>query len=106
MIIRTLASLAMLAALAGQAQAYSGEIYQVCRLDPAGDNFLALRACPSTDCREIMRLGPRTYLWTTEPFSESGGWRHVIRMDSINDEYPVNRPTGYVYDRYICEVHP
>lgn len=87
----------------GSATGYSGEVYTVCRLNPDGDNYLSLRDCPSSSCPELLRLGPGTFLWTTEPFSEQG-WRPVIVMRDINDEYPVNRPSGYVFDRYICRV--
>ena len=85
------------------AEAYSGEVYTVCKLDPNGDNFLSLRDCASSSCRQIRQLGPGTFLWTTEPYSEAG-WRPVIVMRDINDEYPVDGPSGYVFDRYICRV--
>ena len=91
------------AGLSSPAAAYSGEIYTVCRLNPQGDNFLALRDCGSTKCPAIKRLGPGTFLWTLEPYS-NGGWRPVTVMRDINDEYPIKGPTGYVFDRYICKV--
>lgn len=93
----------ILSASAGAAGAYSGEVFTVCRLNPNGDNYLSLRQCGSSDCAELLRLGPGTFLWTEEPYSERR-WRAVIVMRDINDEYPVNRPRGFVYDKYICKV--
>jgi hypothetical protein len=60
---------ALMASLSSSAQAYSGEVFVVCRLNPAGDNYLSLRTCGSTKCREIRRLGPGTYLDSMEPYA-------------------------------------
>ena len=89
--------------LANSAQAYSGEVYTVCKLNPEGDNFLALRSCPSSSCKKVEELDPGTFLWTEEPYSE-GSWRAVIVMRNIQDEYPINRPRGFVYDEFICRI--
>jgi len=83
--------------------AYSGEVYTVCKLDPKGENYLSLRSCASSDCTEKLRLRPGKFVWSEEPFSERG-WRAVIVMRDINDEYPVDRPRGYVFDKFICRV--
>jgi len=80
--------------------AYSGEVFVVCHLNPAGDNFLSLRSCGATKCYETMRLGPGTYLDTMEPYAEKG-WREVIvRKNARDDSY--NGPKGWVYSKYIC----
>lgn len=83
--------------------AYSGEVYTVCRLDPSGDNYLSLRTCRSSRCPEIRRLRPGQFLWTEEPFPQKG-WRAVLLMRDINDEYALNQPRGYVFEKYICYV--
>jgi len=84
------------------ALAYSGEDYFVCRLNPAGDNFLSLRSCGSSRCPEIMRLGPGTSLSTMEPYTLKG-WRQVIVKRSPQDE-SYSGPDGWVYSKYICRV--
>lgn len=94
---------AMLAASFGTgSNAYSGEQYVVCKLDPNGDNFLALRTCGSSKCSMMAKLGPGTFLMSTDPTSENG-WRQVIVQRNMQDE-SYSGPMGWVYDRYICEV--
>lgn len=93
---------AICAALAGGADAYSGEDYVVCNLDPNGDNFLALRSCGSSKCQMLGKLGPGTFLLTTDPYSENG-WRSVIVKDGLDDE-SYSGPNGWVYDKYICRI--
>ncbi|MFT6452260.1 MAG: hypothetical protein ACJA06_001756 [Halocynthiibacter sp.] len=84
------------------AQAYSGETYVTCHLNPAGDNYLSLRECGSSKCDEIMRLGPATFMTTLEPVGTKG-WREVIVMrDSQDDSY--SGPSGWVYEKYICRI--
>lgn len=74
------------------AQAYSGETFVTCHLNPEGDNYLSLRACGSSKCDEIMRLGPGAFLTTLEPVGTKG-WREVIVMrDSQDDSY--SGPSG------------
>ncbi len=82
--------------------AYSGEDYVVCRLNPAGDNYLSLRTCGSSKCREIMRLGPGTFLSTMEPYTVRG-WRQVIVKRNAQDE-SYSGPDGWVYSKYICRI--
>ena len=93
---------AFCAALAGGADAYSGEDYVVCNLDPNGDNFLALRSCGSSKCEMLQKLGPGTFLLTMDPDSENG-WRAVIVKTSLDDE-SYSGPNGWVYDKYICRI--
>lgn len=98
-----LATLTTLAAVSATSLwAYSGEVYAVCKLDPNGDNFLALRSCASSKCHLIQKLGPGTFLHTLEPTSE-GRWRNVIVKRNIQDE-SYSGPSGWVYDGYICKV--
>ena len=89
-------------ALASSALAYSGEVYAVCKLNPDGDNFLALRTCGSTKCPTTHRLGPGTFLLSWNPHSERG-WRQVTVMRNTN-ESSATGPSGWVYEKYICEV--
>lgn len=84
------------------AQAYSGEQYVVCNLNPNGDNFLALRQCGSSNCRMLRKLGPGTFIYTMNPTAERG-WREVIVQRSIQD-HSYKGPSGWVYSKYICEV--
>jgi len=86
----------------GFAFGYSGEVYTVCRLDPNGDNYLSLRTCGASSCREKQRLDPGTFLLTMEPY-DKGGWREVTVMSHIED-YSANGQTGWVFSRYICMV--
>ena len=83
-------------ALTGLAQAYSGDQYKVCRLDPKGDNFLAFREGPSSRSRVIMKLGPGTLI-EVRGRREKGRWfpaAAMTRSGKIVD--------GYVYDAYVC----
>ncbi len=93
---------ALVLSSAASLSAYSGEIYTVCKLDPNGDNFLALRTCGSSKCTMTHKLGPGTFLLTWEPYSE-GRWRQVTVMRDTN-ESSATGPSGWVYDGYICEV--
>ncbi len=103
-IIGTLAmAIALLLGLTPPSIAYDGELYTVCKLDPNGDNFLAIRSCPSSRCRMLAKLPPGTFLWTYEPYSEKG-WRHVGVMRHFDDQYTPHGPSGYVFDQYICYV--
>lgn len=83
--------------------AYSGEVYVVCKLNPSGDNYLSLRECGSSKCKEITRLHPGTFVETWNP--ERTSWRQVSVMRSIQDEHPVDTHSGYVYSKYICEIN-
>jgi hypothetical protein len=82
--------------------AYSGENYVVCNLNPNGDNFLALRTCGSSKCRMTHKLPPNTFLLSMEPYAENR-WREVIILNGLQDD-SYSGPSGWVYDKYICEI--
>jgi len=82
--------------------AYSGEYFRVCRLNPQGDNFLALRTCGASKCQMLKKLGPNTYLISTEPWGINR-WREVIVLESLQDQ-EFSGESGWVYDKYICPV--
>ncbi|MCP5038906.1 MAG: hypothetical protein GY945_15040 [Rhodobacteraceae bacterium] len=92
----------LLAGSAGAVQAYDGEQFVVCKLNPNGDNFLALRTCGATSCKMISKLGPGTFVITMEPY-ETNGWREIIVQSHIED-WSYGGRSGWVYGRYICEV--
>jgi len=83
--------------------AYSGENYVVCKLNPNGDNFLALRTCGSTKCTMTHKLPPNTFLLSMEPYVENH-WREVIVLTGLQDD-SFSGPSGWVYDKYICEIN-
>jgi len=89
-------------ASASYVSAYSGENFVVCNLNPDGDNFLALRTCGSSKCAMTHKLGPDTFLLTMEPYAEKH-WREVIVLNGLQDE-SYSGPSGWVYDKYICEI--
>ncbi|SNY91775.1 hypothetical protein SAMN04515647_2017 [Cohaesibacter sp. ES.047] len=86
-----------------RALAYSGELYRVCGLNPYGDNYLSLRTCGSTRCREIARLGPGTPLRSFEPVGMHG-WREVEVLPSLDAPYVGGYQIGWVFEKYICTV--
>ncbi|WP_319518192.1 hypothetical protein [uncultured Martelella sp.] len=90
-------------ALPAHVDAYSGEVYAVCHLDPQGDNYLSLRSCGSSKCNEIARLGPGTFVLTLEPY-DTRGWREVMVMRSLSEADNPSGPMGWVYGKYICHV--
>jgi len=102
-LVKSGAALAAALAFAGSALwAYSGEHYVVCKLNPNGDNFLALRTCGSTKCAMTQKLPPDTFLLSMEPWAENH-WREVIVLGGLQDE-SYSGPSGWVYDKYICDV--
>jgi hypothetical protein len=88
--------------LAAAALAYDGEQYVTCNLDPAGDNWVALKAAPDLRAQRLMKLGPGTFLITTEPYAQ-GAWRQVIVQRDIQD-WSYGGPSGWVHTDYICKV--
>ena len=76
------------------ARAYAPDIFQVCGLDPIGDNFLALRAGPGASYRLLERLGPGTVVMDWE---RRGAWFRV----SVGD---LNGREGWVYASYLCLI--
>ena len=76
-------------------------------LNPAGDNYLSVRAAPARDARELDRLGPRTQVWLCD---EAGSWLGVVYGDEdcgvsspIARRQPYGGPcrSGWVFERYI-----
>ena len=100
--MKRLALALILPLLASPALAYDGEQYVVCKLNPEGENFLALRACAATSCEILRKLAPGTFVITMEPES-ADNWREVIVQRGI-DDWTYFGPNGWVYDKYICEV--
>jgi len=90
------------ASYAHMAVAYSGENFVVCNLDPAGDNFLALRSCGASKCKMTRKLGPDTFLLTFNPKSVNG-WREVMVLHGLQDA-SYSGASGWVYDDYICKI--
>jgi len=84
------------------AQAYSGEQFVVCKLNPNGDNFLALRTCGSSNCRMIAKLRSGTFVTSLEPTAVRR-WREIVVQRGIQDQ-SYKGPSGWVYDKFICEV--
>ena len=54
-----------------------GALGQVSNLNPRGDNYLSVRARPSTAGRELDRLGPNAEVWLCET-SEDGRWHGIV----------------------------
>ncbi len=79
------------------AQAYDGEFFRVCRLNPRGDNYLSLRTCPSVRCREIFRMGPGTYVRSIYPEPRRGWWEIEIMPRQRGAGL-----TGWAFGRYLC----
>lgn len=83
--------------------AYSGEVYKVCKLDPNGDNFLAFRSCSSSHCRMKKKLKSGQFLLSHEPTGVKG-WREVMLMKNRQDNSYAGQ-SGWVFSKYICDVH-
>ena len=78
----------------------AGEQYVVCKLNPQGDNFLALRSCSSAKCQMLNKLPPDTFLVATNA-SREGRWRQVKVLDGLPNQGNA-RPMGWVFDKYLC----
>ena len=89
--------------LAGTAHAYSGDGYQVCRLDPQGDNFLALRAGPGSGHAMIMRLPPGTVV-EERGSPTNGKWLPVVVEHTPQQTFLRDLPSGYVFGDYLCPL--
>lgn len=90
-----------------------GGIGRVARLNPEGDNFLAVRERPTTEAPEKDRLGPRTLVWLCDG---QGEWQGIVypsgayqdlgdcRVGSpVPAEAPYDGPcrSGWVHSRFI-----
>jgi hypothetical protein len=80
------------------ASAYDGEYFRVCRLNPYGDNYLSLRTCPSTRCREITRMGPGTEVVSINPYPRRRWWEIEI-LDANGMRTGI---AGWAYGGYLC----
>lgn len=89
-------------AFATIAHAYSGEGYEVCGLNPNGDNFLALRTGPGASYRMIMKLGPGSVVESRG--TPDRNWLIVVVESANGRNYLRNLPTGYVYTKYLCRI--
>lgn len=87
---------------ASAAYAVSGNAYEVCRLDPNGDNFLALRAGPSSSYQMIMKLGPGSIVENRG--APKGKWIPVVVEIANGKTYLRDLPTGFVYSDYLCPI--
>lgn len=74
--------------------AYSADVFKVCRLNPNGDNFLALRSGPGSTHRMLARLNPGT---TVMDWERRGKWFKVTVGG-------VNGREGWVYSDYLCLI--
>ena len=83
------------------ARAYDGEFFRVCRLNPRGDNYLSLRRCPSTRCREIFRMGPGTWVRSIYPKPRRGWWEIEIMPGQRGAGL-----SGWAFGRYLCPAPP
>ncbi len=71
---------------------------RICRLNRSGDNFLSMRTCASTRCREIRRLGPGIRIALR---ARRGAWWKIQLRSSNNDRNYLGS-VGYAYGKYIC----
>lgn len=102
-LLKTAAAAAIALAISAPiAQAFSGEYFVTCRLNPNADNFLALRTCGSTRCPIIKKLPPDTFLIVAGPHAENR-WREVTVITGLQGDL-YSGPTGWVYDKYICGI--
>jgi len=82
-------------------------------LNPRGDNFVSVRAAPTTAGRELDRLGPGRKVWICE---EVGGWAGIVygprASTGCNVESPIPRVrayrgpcrSGWVSSRYVTPI--
>jgi hypothetical protein len=89
---------------------------EVTGLNPAGDNFLAVRAAPRTNAPMLARLGPRHPVWICD--EAAGGWTGIVYQPDPRAELdcgvgspvasvrPYRGPcrSGWVASRYIMNV--
>lgn len=82
--------------------AYSGASFEVCRLDPAGDNFLALRTGPGSSHSMVMQLSPGSVVEARG--DQRGKWLQVVVEQANGQTYLRDLPRGYVYTDYLCPM--
>lgn len=86
---------------------------QITGLNPRGDNYLSVRAAPTTASRELDRLRAGRRVWICE---EVSGWAGIVYgprgSTGCNVESPVPRPrpyrgpcrAGWVAARYVTPI--
>jgi hypothetical protein len=86
---------------------------EISGLNPRGDNFVSVRAAPTTAGRELDRLGPGRKVWICE---EAGGWAGIVygprASTGCNVETPIPRVrayrgpcrSGWVSSRYVTPI--
>ena len=79
--------------------AATGDAYEVCKLDPQGDNFLALRDLPTVDSHMVDKLGPGTLLTASGEVID-GKWLPVV----VETGGTGLLPYGYVYTGFVCPL--
>lgn len=77
-------------------QAVTYDVYGVCRLNPQGDNFLALRSGPSSRSAMIAKLGPGTEVYEDWEIGRSGKWVPVY-VEGWQLQ-------GWVFGDYLCLI--
>lgn len=87
---------------ASQPHAYSGDAYEVCRHNPDGDNFLALRSGPSSSHAMVMKLGPGPVVEARG--DEHGNWLEVFVEMANGKTYFLDLPSGFAYTKYLCPL--
>lgn len=88
-----LSVLAILSA-AAPSFAYAPDVFEVCGLNPKGDNFLALREGPGPSYRMLLKLEPRTVV---VDWDRKGDWYLVTDAEATRFE-------GWVYAKYLCLI--
>lgn len=89
--------------LGTSAHAVSEKAFSVCRLDPNGDNFLALRSGPSSNNPIIMRLPPGTVV-EERGSPTNGKWLPVVVEHTPQQQFLRDLPSGYVWGDYLCPL--
>ncbi|TDL81372.1 hypothetical protein E2L08_06815 [Palleronia sediminis] len=95
--------IALSLSVAGAAHAVSGRGYEVCRLDPGGDNFLALRSGPGASNPMLMRLPPRTVV-ESRGSPTHGKWLPVVVLGWPGKQFLRDLPAGFVFGDYLCPI--
>ena len=70
------------------------ELHYLTGLDPAGDNWLALRTAPGLSGRRLAKMGPETLVYVV---SRSGDWLEVVVQNTRFEGY-----RGFAHSRYIA----
>lgn len=77
-------------------RAVTYDVYAVCRLNPQGDNFLALRSGPSSSSAMLAKLGPGTEVYEDWEIGRRGKW-----MPVFVEGWQLK---GWVFTDYVCQI--